>query len=311
MNLASLDLNLLVALDALLNEAHVGRAAHRVGLSQPAMSHTLKRIRDVVRDPLLVRTHGAMELTSRAQSLRAPVATILDQVRGLFASDAFEPARSERRFRLMMPDLVVDLLLAPLVKRVAVEAPGVRLEVMPWHGPAVLTREHARSIDLVIACLGDAFPGFLRQRLYRDGDALAVAKQRTHPARLSKLDGFLAARHVAVIGHGSNEDLIDAWLRREGHARDVAVITPSYLQALHVAARSDLVAFVPRRLIASASKSLGLRLVEPPLDPGIDEQSLYYPVRAELDPASIWLRRCILDVGRELEGRDRPGSRGR
>src|ERR1700759_3624316 len=101
MNLKSLDLNLLVALDALLRETNVSRAAMRIGLSQPAASHALQRLRDMIGDPLLVRTGARMELTPRAQSLRGPLAQTLDQVRGFFAREDFDARRSERHFRLM------------------------------------------------------------------------------------------------------------------------------------------------------------------------------------------------------------------
>src|SRR6187397_703653 len=99
MNLNSLDLNLLVALDALLREANVSRAAMRFGLSQPAGSHALQRLRDLIGDPLLVRTGARMELTPRALALRAPLAQALDQVRALFITEAFDAATSERKFR--------------------------------------------------------------------------------------------------------------------------------------------------------------------------------------------------------------------
>src|ERR1700760_2312771 len=118
-NLSSLALNLLVALDALLREANVSRAAMRIGLSQPAASHALQRLREVLGDPLLVRTGARMELTPRAQALRGPLAQALDQVRGLFIPDEFDAANSERQFRLMMPDLAVELLVPALMEKVA------------------------------------------------------------------------------------------------------------------------------------------------------------------------------------------------
>ncbi len=123
MNLAALDLNLLVALDALLRESSVSRAALRIGLSQPATSHALQRLRDLLGDPLLVRTGARMELTPRALALQAPLAQALDQVRGLFTPDAFDAARSERQFRLMMPDLAVELLMPSLMAKVTRAAP--------------------------------------------------------------------------------------------------------------------------------------------------------------------------------------------
>jgi DNA-binding transcriptional LysR family regulator len=307
MNLASLDLNLLVALDALLLEASVSRAAMRIGLSQPATSHALQRLRDVLRDPLLVRVGARMELTPRAQALRGPLAQALDQVRGLFVRDDFDAARSERRFRMMMPDLAVELLVPPLMERITALAPNLRLDIVPWRGPAIMTAEFARTLDLVIS-IGNAFKGFHRQLLYKDSDALAV--RRGHPigARLKGRDAFLKAKHVAVVIRGQSEDLIDDWLRSKGVERQITLVVPGYIEALHVAARTDLVAFVPRRLIAALTKPLSLATVTPPLDPGIDEQFMFYPTRAQMDPGSIWFRNLMLEVGRGLDRPKRPAA---
>jgi DNA-binding transcriptional LysR family regulator len=298
MNLNSLDLNLLVALDELLREANVSRAAMRIGLSQPAASHALQRLRDLIGDPLLVRTGARMELTPRAQALRAPLAQALDQVRSLFIPDDFDAARSERQFRLMMPDLAVELLMPPLMEKITKAAPNVRIDVVPWRGPAIFTAEFARTIDMVIS-IGNAFTGFHRQRLYTDSDALAV--RRGHPigARLKRPDVFLDARHVAVVIRGQSEDLIDMWLRPKGIERRIALVVPGYIEALP--ARTDLVAFVPRRLIGALSKQLSLATIAPPLDPGTDEQFMFYPTRAQMDPGSIWLRNIMLGIGREME----------
>lgn len=301
MNLASLDLNLLVALDALLLEANVSRAAMRIGLSQPAASHALQRLRDIFGDPLLVRVGARMQLTPRAQALRGPLAQALDQVRGLFIPDDFDAGSSERQFRLMMPDLAVELLVPPLMEKVARLAPNVRLDIVPWRGPAIVTAEFARTIDLVIS-IGDAFKGFHRQLLYTDRDALTV--RRGHPvgSRLRRREVFLKARHVAVVIRGQSVDLIDDWLRAKSIERRIALVVPGYIEALHIVARTDLVAFVPSRLIAALAKPLSLMAVTPPLDPGIDQQFMFYPTRAQFDPGSIWLRHLMLETGRELEG---------
>jgi DNA-binding transcriptional LysR family regulator len=300
MNLAALDLNLLVALDALLLETNVSRAAMRIGLSQPAASHALQRLRDVLGDPLLVRVGARMELTPRALALRGPLAQVLDQIRGLFIPDGFDAASSERHFRLMMPDLAVELLMPPLMEKVTALAPNVRLDIVPWRGSAIITAEFVRAIDLVIS-IGNAFKGFHRQLLYADSDALAVRRGHPAGARLKNRDVFLKARHVAVILRGRSSDLIDDWLLDKGIERPIALVVPGYLEALHVVARTDLVAFVPRRLIAALTKSLALTAVAPPLDPGIDEQFMFYPTRAQFDPGSIWLRSLMLETGRGLD----------
>src|SRR5258708_6404969 len=212
MNLNSLDLNLLVALDALLREANVSRAAMRIGLSQPAASHALQRLRDLIGDPLLVRNGARMELTPRAQALRAPLAQALDQVRSLFIADEFDAARSERQFRLMMPDLAVELLMPRLMEKITKVAPNVRIDVVPWRGPAIFTAEVARTIHLVIS-IGDAFKGFHRQRLYTDSDALA-ARRRGDPRPERGPD-----RHLAAIEGHRTADRAGGAGRYRGAAR--------------------------------------------------------------------------------------------
>src|SRR5262249_13832034 len=161
--------------------------------------------------------------TPRAQSLRAPLAQTLDQVRELLATNTFDAARSQRRFRLMMPDIITELFLPLLATRVGEQAPGVRLEVVHWRGPATITAEFARSLDLIISCLGDAYPGFHRVLLYEDSDALAVRKHHAIGKRLKDSDTFFKARHIAVVERGQTEDMIDMWLRAKNLSRQVAL----------------------------------------------------------------------------------------
>jgi DNA-binding transcriptional LysR family regulator len=310
MNLAGLDLNLLVALDALVREVHVGRAARRIGLSQPAASHALHRMREIMDDPLLVRVGGQMQLTPRAEALRAPLAQVLEQVRSLFAADDFDPRTSARRFRLLMADHVIDLVMPPFLERIARFAPKVRIVVTPWRGPAAMTAELAGSIDLVIACTDQSFAGFHRQRLFSDTEAVTVRRTHAAGARLRHLDEFLKVRHVAVAGGGEREDPVDTWLREKGIERQIAMVVPSYLQALHIVAHTDLAAFVPRRLIEAMEGPLSLAAVSPPIDPGHYEEFMFHPARAEVDSGSIWLRNEILKIGRRLDRRTRTARGG-
>jgi len=178
-----------------------------------------------------------------------------------FAAFRFDPETSTRRFALMMPDHVVDLVMPRLLGQIGKEAPGVRLTVAPWRGLATMAAELARSVDLIIACTDGEVRGFKRQRLFGDTEAVAVRRGHKLRRRLRTLDGFLKARHVAVVGRGQREDPVDAWLLGHGVERQIALTVPSYLQALHVAARTDLAAFIPKRLIEALAGLLSLAMV--------------------------------------------------
>jgi len=301
MNLASIDLNLLVALDALVSEAHVGRAARKIGLSQPAASHALNRLRELFHDPLLVRVGSRMQLTPRAVSLRAALSEALQGVQALLAPDSFEPARSSRRFSIMMQDHVAHLVVPALVNRVRSEAPGVRLAVLPWQSLVSMPPDRFRSIDLLISCSANEVPGFKRETLFTDTEVTVVRAAYPRALRLKNLEAFLNARHVAVVGRGLLEDPVDTWLHEEGVKRQVVLNVPSYVQALQAVAQSDLVAFVPKRLAQSLAAPLALTLLRPPIDPGKYQEYLFHPRRSAQDPASIWLRELALEIGEQLE----------
>jgi DNA-binding transcriptional LysR family regulator len=304
-NLSSMDLNLLVALEALLSETHVGRAARKIGRSQPATSHALKRLRDLLSDPLLVRVGSRMELTPRAIGLREPLAETLQRVQSLLVADSFEPGGSSRRFSVMMQDHVAHLLVPALVKRVHSSAPGVQLDALPWQSPASVRLERLRSIDLLISCTTNEIAGFQRETLFTDTEVTVVRKGYGSGSRMNRLQAFLNARHVAVVGRGLTEDPVDTWLRQEGLARKIVLRVPSYLQALQAVAQSDLVAFIPKRLADSLAQPLSLDVLPPPMDPGEYQEGLFYPRRAFQDPASIWLRKLVLEIGKQLDKAER------
>jgi DNA-binding transcriptional LysR family regulator len=304
-NLASIDLNLLVALDALISEAHVGRAARKIGLSQPATSHALGRLRDLLSDPLLVRVGSRMELTPRAIGLRESLAEALERVQTLLVADSFEPLKSSRRFSVMMQDHVAHLIVPALVKRVNSVAPGVRIEALPWRSPASVKPERLRSIDLLLSCSTNEIVGFQKETLFTDTEVTVVRKTHPFASRMKNLKAFLNARHVAVVGGGLTEDPVDAWLRQEGLERRIVLRVPSYLQALQAVAQTDLVAFVPKRLAESLTRPLSLDVLRPPIDPGEYQEYLFYPRRARQDPASIWLRNLTGEIGKQLDRVDR------
>jgi len=299
-NLAKLDLNLLVALESLLEEASVSRAADRVALSQPAMSHALKRLRTLLGDPLLVRVGAHMQLTARGETLRHPVRETLSQVRDLFSGESFDPKRSGRTFRLFVADHVGDLLLPLLLRRLETEAPNVRIRVQSSGGNMLDPLDLTRSVDTAIACVPNIFKGFYQQRLFTDRDACVVRCGHPLAGRTLRLEEFLQARHVSVVGREFGEDLVDFWLRQEGYERNVALSVPHYLQALHVVSQSDLIAVIPERLVRAYAEVLSLELSSVPLDVGTFDEYLLHPARTHVDLGNVWLRGILKEVAASL-----------
>lgn len=299
-NLAGIDLNLAVALEALLDEAHVGRAGRRIGLSQPATSHALGRLRALFDDPLLVRSGAGMALTPRAEALRAPVARFVAAANELLTDSPFDPASSRRRFRLMLPGPTFHLLMPALVGRLQADAPGIVAEGIAWRGPDLLTAAALGAIDFIVTSLEREIAGFDRHWLYDDRDMIVVRAGHPRRADLRSVGGLAACRHVAVVGAGETADVLDTWLQAQGIHRIVAAVAPGYPLALAIAAASDLVAIIPGKFAASLAPALGLELLELPVDPGVDSHDILSPVRARSDPATIWMRDYIRDLAATL-----------
>lgn len=300
MNISGFDLNLLVVLNSLLTEVHVGRAARRIGLSQPATSHALNRLRHLLSNPLLVRVGSRMELTPRALLLRDSLPDLLHQLQNALNGQKFSPENSSRAFSIQMHDHVAQLILPPLMARLNAEAPGISLSFLPWQSPVSMDAERYRVLDFLISCAEIDLPGFYRKPLFMDTEVVVFRTGRSSARRISRLNGFLTARHVAVVGHGISEDPVDVWLRQEGHTRRIVLRVPNYLQALQAVSQADLVAVVPKRLATTWMKPLSLSTACPPISPGEYQEQLFFPQRTEQDPASTWLRNLIVEVVRDF-----------
>lgn len=293
MNVAALDLNLLVALDALLQEESVSRAGQKIGLSQPAMSHALGRLRQLLADPLLVRTGGRMQLTLRAQSMRQPVMEAIERVHELFLSDTFVPATSTRTFRIFMSDYASNLLLSSLLKAVQRSAAGVRIQVHPWRGIPPDSRESGLIPDAVVACQTRDLPGFYRQRLFTDRDVCVMRAGHRLSCKSFCLKTFLEAPHVAVAAVEFSADPVDTWLQDVGHPRRVFVTVPNYIEALHLVAETELIAVIPELLVRAYASTLNLVTKPVPLDVGTFDEYLLHSARTHADLGCSWLRELI------------------
>ncbi|WP_286830708.1 MULTISPECIES: LysR family transcriptional regulator [Kordiimonas] len=292
-NFNTMDLNLLRHFACLYERRSVTAAAHQVGLTQSAMSHVLKRLRDAFGDPLFVRDGKALVPTKRADQLYAPVMEALDGLMEAVQDAAgFDPQSTDRQFTLAMADYVELLCLPQLMRRLPVDAPKAALRAFdPGNQDLPTTLQRA---DLAIARYTKAPPNYHRQTLWRE--EFVTVCSRSHP-RLQRadltLDAFLAEGHMMVSTDGQGLGMVDQHLAAIGHRRTMVLKTGFFYSPLRVAAAGDLLATVPKRLAEALQHELDLRLFEPPLDlPGFDVSMVWAP-HQHRDPGHAWFRRWL------------------
>ena len=299
MDIRNVDLNLLVALDALLAERSVSRAAVRLRLSQPAASALLARLRELFGDPLLLRSARGMLPTPRALELLGPVKRVLDEIDALVQPrSAFDPASALHSFTLSASDYVEYALLPTLVDYLERKAPGVRLAVRPLDVQTVATQMESGEVDLCITGLQNAPAGLHTQPLYIERMVSVV--RRNHPgigARLT-LEKFCSLEHILVSVRGSSFSArIDEALAALGRKRRVRLAVPHFLLVPEIVARSDMISALPERLARGYARKL--RILEPPLDiPGFTVGQIWHE-RNQREPAQQWLRKLLLELAQK------------
>jgi len=285
MNLRTLDLNLLVVLDTLLSERHVTRAGKRLGLSQPATSNALERLRRMFDDPLLERSPRGLELTARARALREPLGELLQGVSTLVEGAPAVPlAQLEQTVRLSVADYGVAAFVGPLLASLAERAPGVELVCLPWSGAdEAQAALEAGSLDVALSVLS---PSNLRFRTILR-ETYVVALREGHPALPLTLSRWLAHPHIVVSGRGSALGPLDTVLAERGLRRRVGVVVPSFLAVPALLEQSDCIALIPERL---ARLSSGIEYGKPPVPvPGYDVALVWHP-RNDEDRAVAFVR---------------------
>lgn len=291
--MASRDLNLLLALDALLQESSVTRAARRLGLSTPATSHALARIRETLGDPVLVRAGRELVLTPRAEELRPQVRSLVEgAARALSPAAPFSPRGLARTFTLYTTDHVLLVLGAAVDRILREEAPGVCLRFLPSVAEDWIPLRDG-SADLSICILGHFPEEFRTRKLFTDRFVCAV--REGHPrvgARLT-LDEYLALDHVVVAPLGRRSHVDDV-LAERGLERRIRRVVPFFVSGLRMAAESDSVVTVSDRAAGALAAALRLRLLEPPLPLAPYALNLLWHPRLENEPANRWLREVFV-----------------
>jgi DNA-binding transcriptional LysR family regulator len=295
MELARLDLNLLLVFHHLLREKRVSAVATVLGMSQPAVSSALGRLRASLGDALFLRTQGGMVPTPYALQLAEPVATALDGLQqALQVRASFDPATSERRFTLAMTDVGEMYFLPVLMDALAQSAPSVTLKVVAVTSASLGEDMATGRTDLALGLLPQLQAGFFQQALFRqpyvclmrEGHPLAQSEELTLP-------DFAAASHVRVIAAGTGHGRVDEALERQGLQRRIRLTVPHYVALGDVLSHSDLIATVPERFAQRVIRPFALTTRALPLavDGSVIHQ--FWHARLHKDPGHQWLRMLV------------------
>ena len=297
MNLASIDLNLLVSLDAILDERHVTRAADRLGLTQPTMSHTLGRLRRLFDDELLIRIGRNYELTPLAQEIREPLRDILKQIeQTIERRPTFDPAVDQRLFTIAASDYATFLVLQPALRRMQDEAPGVRLEVHPLHPSSRLAVE-AGDIDLAIfpAAIGPELP---HESLFNDR-WVAVAWSGNEEVHGSlSLEQYLKLPHVAYGSDLRNLEgagILDRSILLRHPETNVAMMMSSFFMLPFMLSQTRYIAIVHERMALQLAQQGDFKILHLEFPTDHFTEAMYWHPRLTPDPAHRWLRTYLLD----------------
>jgi DNA-binding transcriptional LysR family regulator len=294
MRLSEIDLNLLVVFEAIYREGNLTRAAKKLHLTQPALSHALARLREMFGDPLFARTARTMSPTPFARDVIGPVREALGTLeRSLFPSQAFDPAHAQRRFNVGLRDVLEAVCLPQLGVRLERDAPGVSLCSVRVTTQDIEAELIAGSID---AALDIEIPvsSAIRRRKVRE-DRFVIVARRDHPvlARSLDLDAYLGLRHVLVSSRRKGPGLVDAALHRIGRRRRITMRCQSHFAACLAVSASDVVLTMPERYATLINEGLDNRLVALPAAVPPVEVCLYWHAGNEREAANMWLRELL------------------
>ena len=295
--LRNIDLNLLVVLDALLTEKHVTRTGARLHLSQPAISHSLSKLRVLLDDPILIRQGSEVVLSALAQNLQAPLKEILSQIEILLGKSIdFVPANSHRTFRLAMSDYGAAIVLPKLLRQLRVEAPNTTLVVTQDSRHGMFEQIAQGKIDLALGVFPHLTADISSEVLFEETFSCLLDRSTLPASGQLDLDNYLLRPHISVSVDGCTNGEIDRLLRAEGLQRRIAVSVPHWRTAPSMISNTDLILTVATRTLDNAPLDDDLVSLSPPLPiPPFPFVQIWHNRFGE-DPAHIWLREQVRQV---------------
>lgn len=291
MNILDFDLNLLAVFDAVFAESSISRAADRLGLSQPAVSNALARLRKTTGDRLFVRLANGMAPTPYAERIAAPIAQGLAAIRMSMAqSQGFDAAVSDRSFVLYLTDLGEAFFLPRLLALLGRNAPGVKIRTLPT--PPEAAREALRSgaVDLAVGNLPDFQAGFYQQRLFREHYVCVVGRDHSGIGSRISPRRFAASRHAIVAPAGTGHGIIERSLIEHGLEDRIVLRVQNFLVLTSIVAMTDLIAIVPHSVGSQLSRQDHVKLVPVPIPIPAFDVKLCWHERFHDDVGNRWLR---------------------
>jgi len=299
MNWRAFDLNLLIVFEALMQDGSVTRAGKRLGMSQPAMSHALNRLRYLLKDQLFIRTPKGMVPTPRAEQLALPLRHALAEMQRALEPETFVAAQANRRFAIATNNYAAIVMAAPLVAAVSAAAPLVQLDLRPSGTLDVFDHLDSGELDVVIGTFDAVGERFGSAALLED--RFVAVMRRGHPAGRGTLSAATlgALPHVAISSSGDDTGFIDRSLATRGARRRIVLRLP-YLSAGAVLGQSDMVATLSRRVAEAMVQGSALQLRELPFTSPTVRTSMLWHRRLDGYPAHRWLRDLVASVSRRL-----------
>lgn len=294
MDLKQFDLNLLLVFDHMLKERKVSSVADTLGVTQPAISRALKRLRTLLGDELFYRTANGMEPTSYARHLAEPVGYALDALRNAINQDlAFDPQTSRRNFTIRMSDIGEIYILPRLLRHLRTEAPGVSVTIVRDNSEKLKDDMEAGRTDLAIGLIEGLEAGFYRRQIFKQGYVCVFRPDHPLAGRPMTLDDFTAAEHAVVTAAGTGHAQIDELIEKQGIRRKVKLRIPNYASLERLLQSSDFIATVPEALVQPNIHPLALGYSRHPVPlPRLSIDELWH-IRFHRDPANQWLRNVI------------------
>lgn len=290
-DIRNVDLNLLKAFDALMETRSVTRAADRLGVSQPAVSGMLTRLRTAFGDPLFLRTQRGVMPTPRAEALATPLRQALIDIQAFLTPVVFDPGRATMTLTVAATDYAQKAVILPVVCELRRQAPGIRISIRPIDLTTLAQKMESGALDMALIT-PDMALDTMRSRILFEERYVCVLREG-HPAADAPLDldAFCALDHALMSHDGSQfRGATDTALAALGRSRRVVAVAPSFLVLIDLVRRSDLVAMVPSRLVSDMP---GLSVQDPPLEVAGFTKILTWHERLQSDPAQKWLRDLI------------------